>query len=105
MEYRFDFESMHVYRLAVEVALWARRTRWPGSAGKLKSEAIRACDSVVLNIAEGRMRLDAAGNNHFRIARGSAGEAMAVLDLVVLPDGPAQQQKLRRIGAMLNRLG
>ena len=104
MNDRFDFESMDVYRVALEVARWVRDTRWPSPARRLQDEAARASQSMVLNIAEGRMRGGLPGRNHMRIARGSAGEVMAVLDLVALPEAEAQQAKLRRVGAMLRKL-
>ncbi len=104
MSHHFDFENLDVYQLAVRVARWARRVKWPSDAGKLRDECIRAADSVVLNTAEGRMRGGKSGRNHYRIALGSAGEATAVLDLVDLPEGAEHQQCLRRIGAMLARL-
>ncbi len=47
----------------------------------------------------------AVRRNHLRIALGSAAETCAVLDLVALPEAPARQAELRRIGAMLRRLG
>ena len=78
--------------------------RWSSGAAHLKDQGTRAADSVVLNTAEGYTRPGRAGNNQLRIAQASAGEALAVLDLVDLPGGSAQQQKLRRIGAMLQRM-
>ncbi len=62
MEYPFDHENLDVYKLALEVA--------------------RACAALGM----------AAGRNHYRIAAGSAAEALA------------QQPKLRREGAMLRGL-
>ncbi len=104
-KYFYDFERMDVYRMAVEVALWFRSVTWPAqSRHKLRDNSIRAMDSVVMNIAEGRMREGKAGKNHIRIAHGSAGEALAVLDIVELPNAAAQQEKLRRIGVMLSRM-
>ena len=81
-----------------------RRVRWPTGTAHLKDQGTRAADSVVLNIAEGCGRGGRAGLNHFRIARGSVGEALAVLDLVDLEEGPEQQALLRRIGAMLHKM-
>ena len=65
---------------------------------------MRAADSIVLNIAEGcgRGRRTGAGKNHFRIARGSAGEVLAAMQLVRADD--ALQNDLKRIGAMLSGL-
>ena len=97
----FDHEGFDCYRLAVRVARWMRKTRFPRGDADLRRQAVRAADSVVLNIAEGLSRRNDAAKNHFRIALGSAGETCAVLDLVDLPDGDTQQHNLRRIGAML----
>ena len=102
--YEFSHESYDAYRLAVDVARWVRKTRWPAGSPHLRDQAMRAADSVVLNIAEGFGRAGAAGRNHFRIARGSAAEVCAVLDLVELEEGPAKQQLLRRVGATLTRM-
>ena len=104
-KYFDDFERMDVYRLAVEVARWYRSVDWADqSRHKLRDNSIRAMDSVVMNISEGRMRGGKAGKNHYRIAHGSAGEALAVLDIVDLPGGTEQQEKLRRVGVMLSRM-
>lgn len=104
MAYDFTFEQMDVYRLALSVARWMRRAPWPAGTAHLKDQGTRAADSTVLNIAEGCSRGGKPGRNHFRIAQGSAGEALAVLDLVDLPAGTDQQQLLRRVGAMLHRM-
>ncbi|MBM4368505.1 MAG: hypothetical protein FJ102_19980, partial [Deltaproteobacteria bacterium] len=50
-------------------------------------------------------REGAASKQHFRIARGSAAEACAALDFCGVPGASEQQAKLRRVGAMLRRLG
>lgn len=103
-KHQFDYATLDAYRLALEVARWMRRVRWPQPNYGLRDHGTRAADSTVLNIAEGRMRGGKAGRNHFRIALGSAGEAAAVLDLVDLPDGRLNHEKLRRVGAMLHRM-
>ncbi len=102
--YHFDFERLDVYRLAVELAKWFRTAKWPTVSHKLRDQSIRAMDSCVLNIAEGRMRGGKAGKNHYRIAHASAGEALAVLHIVILPDGSRRQEQLRRVGVMLSRM-
>ena len=104
MAYDFAFENMDVYRLARGVARWMRQTTWPTGASHLRDQGTRAADSIVLNIAEGLSRGGKPGRNHFRIAQGSAGEVLAVLDLIDLPGGAEQQQLLRRVGAMLQKL-
>jgi|AACY02.8.fsa_nt_gi S23 ribosomal protein. len=100
----FDHERWDVYAVAVEVAQFTRRVRWPSGEAALADQARRASASVVLNIAEGAGRTGKARLNHYRIARGSAAEVCAVLDVVSLPDGPEMQQRCRRIGAMLTRM-
>ena len=99
----FGFETADVYQLSVHVNRRVSVLRFPAGRGHLKNQAIRASDSAVLNIAEGweRGRGDAA-RNHFRIAKGSAGEVFAVVDLI---DGPDDlKNDLRRVGAMLGKL-
>ena len=79
-------------------------TDFPRGFASLKDQALRAAQSVVMNIAEGRGRGGDAGRNHYRIALGSAAETCAALDLLGSAAGAEQQQKLRRVGAMLRRL-
>jgi len=100
----FSHEGLDVYKLATEIARWFAVTRFPRGDADLKDQGLRAARSIVLNIAEGRARGGRAEQNHYRIARGSAAECCAVLDLVAFTDAPSQQHKLRRIGAMLGRM-
>ena len=100
----FDHERMDVYSVARDVALWVNRARFPKGCADLRDQAVRASRSVVLNIAEGRARGGNAGRNHYRIALGSAAETCAAMDLAELDGGAEQQDKLRRVGAMLARL-
>jgi four helix bundle protein len=97
----FSFENLDVYKLSLSVNERVAATRWPVGRSHLKDQAIRAADSVVLNISEGcgRGRLTKAGKNHFRIALGSAGEVFAVFQM--LRTDPELQDDLRRVGAML----
>ncbi len=103
MDNGFSHERLDCYRLAVGIARWTLAQRFPPRCGELADQATRAATSIPLNIAEA-CRGGAAGKNHFRIAMGSAGELCAVLDLAELPEGPARQAELRRVGAMLRRL-
>ena len=97
----FDHERFDCYRLALGVARWLRNARFPRGDADLRRQAVRAADSVVLNIAEGTSRRNDAAKNHFRIALGSAAETCAVLDLVAIAGARERQQELRRVGAML----
>ena len=98
---KYSHETLDCYRLAVEVARWIAKL---GLSGALRDQAIRASQSVVLNIAEGCGRGGKSRQNHLRIARGSASEVCAVLDLVEHREAEAYQAKLRRIGMMLNAM-
>ena len=52
-KHRFSYESLDVYRLAVEVNRWFGRARFPRGRSALRDQGQRAIDSVVCNIAEG----------------------------------------------------
>jgi len=100
----FSFERLDVYTLSVEVNRAVSRLDWPAGRSHMKDQAIRAADSMALNVAEGaeRRRGSKAAKNHFSIAKGSAGEVFAVLDILDLD--PGSRGKLQRIGSMLSRL-
>ena len=104
VKYAFCYESLDVYRLAVDVNRWFGKVRFPRGRAHLRDQGMRASDSVVCNIAEGVSKSGDSRRNALRIALGEAGECCAVLDCVQLPDSDEQQQKLRRIGAMLHKL-
>ena len=101
-----DHEQLDVYQVALGVARWAAVQAIPVQRKHLRDQLVRAADSVVLNLAEGCGREPGsdARRNHYRIARGSAAEVSAVLDLVALPGGPERQHELRRVVAMLTKL-
>lgn len=101
----FPHENLDCYKLAVSVSRWLLTVRFPPRCSDLADQAVRASQSVVLNIAEGAGRGGPAGRNHFRIALGSAAELCAVLDLVSVEGAAERQAELRRVGAMLRRLG
>ena len=105
VDHAFDHEGLEVYRLALEVSRWLHGAPFPRGASWIRDQAQRSVGSVVLNIAEGRARNnEGARRNHYRIALGSAAEACASLDIVPIPDAALNQNKLRRVGAMLARL-
>ena len=108
MAFRFPHENLDCYKLAVEVARWFQQASFPKGRTELKQQGQEAADSLVLNIAEGsgrRRGATDAGKNHHEIAMGSASECCAVLDLVPSVTGASEQQeKLRRIGAMLSKM-
>jgi four helix bundle protein len=105
MERYFAHERLLADPLAAEVARWlVQEARFPHGAASLKDQAVRAAPSVALNVAEGRARGGDAGRNHYRVALGSAAEACAALDLMAVPGGAEQQEKLRRVGALIRGL-
>ena len=111
MVFRFPHENLDCYKLAVEVARWFQQASFANVRTRrteLKQQGQEAADSTVLNIAEGsgrRRGATDAGKNHHEIAMGSASECCAVLDLVPSVTGASEQQeKLRRIGAMLSKM-
>jgi four helix bundle protein len=105
-----DFERLDVYRLACEFQSLAFRVAAP--AGTVcRNELERASLSIVLNIAEGAGRRSAAEKARFYvIARGSATESAALLDVLALnrristSDARAGRAQLIRIVHMLSRL-
>ena len=100
----FDHEQLLAYQLAAEVARWVHHdAKFPAGTASLKDQTARAAWSMTLNLAEGRAVGGSAGRHHYRVALGSAAETCAAL--VALPDAAARQAELRRVGAMLRRLG
>ena len=100
--YFFPHEKLDCYVCARDVATWLDGiSNWPAGKANLKDQAIRAADSVTLNIAEGTCRSKKSRAHHYRIAQGSAAELCACLDRLDLEGKEEQQDKLRRIGAML----
>ena len=105
-----DFERLDVYRLACEFQSLAFRVA--ARAGAVcRNELERASLSIVLNIAEGAGRRSAAEKARFYvIARGSATESAALLDVLALnrristSDARAGRAQLIRIVHMLSRL-
>src|SRR6185369_16492466 len=81
----FGFERLDVYRTSVEfLALaWQLGEALPRGQSALGDQLRRAALSVPLNIAEGTGRVgDADVSRHRAIARGSAMECAAILDVL-----------------------
>ena len=101
--HRFD-----AYRLAL--AFRAHVVRWlPLKRAELSDQLDRASLSVALNIAEGAGRSTPRDQaRHYAIARGSAFECLAVLDLLELeavrPNGSDAHTVLVRLMAVLTAL-
>jgi four helix bundle protein len=104
-------ERLDVYRVALELheALTASLPR--RCSRELRDQLARASTSVVLNIAEGAGRTAIADKRRFyEMAKGSAAEAAAVLDLIRLAGGGDAPNRYRarrlaiRVVQMLTRL-
>jgi len=104
MKHSLSHENLDAYQVALGVARWIRSTSFPPGDSALRDQANRSACSLVLNLAEGAHSQGGNRAKHFRIARGSAAETCAVLDLVNLPGGAQRQAELRRVVAMLSRL-
>ena len=77
-----DADRLEVYRLAREFDLFAARVLPRRGCAWLQDQLQRASSSVALNIAEGAGRFARLEKAHFYlIARGSAMECAAVLDI------------------------
>ena len=108
-----SFQKLDAYRCAIQfVALTVEvQTAIPRGHGDLRDQLRRAAISVPLNIAEGSGRSsDADAARHFAIARGSAMECAAILDVLrtlgMLQEQPHQQAigLLARLVAMLTKM-
>jgi len=79
---RLDAERLDVYRVALEFQTAADEIAFPSRFRDLRDQLLRASTSIVLNIAEGAGRQTAADKARFyAIARGSAMECAAILDI------------------------
>jgi len=106
-----DCERLDCYRVAVEFQTLAARLVSNRRVGALREQLDRASVSIALNIAEGAGRWFARDKaNFFTIARGSATECAAALDLLLarglvsLADHRHGRDRLVRIVQMLTRL-
>ena len=107
-----DAEKLDCYRLAVEFQALTARLVPRRHQAVLRDQLDRASVSIVLNIAEGAGRVSPADKRHFyAMARGSATECAAVIDLLwarglVDPTLRSRARSLLvRIVQMLTRLG
>ncbi len=108
-----SFQKLDVYRCAIKFVTLAVQIAAPLRRGhaELRDQLRRAALSVPLNIAEGAGRVsEADAARHFAIARGSAMECAAVLDVICalgLLEEPRYRQAtevLARVVAMLTKL-
>jgi four helix bundle protein len=108
-----DHEKLDVYRCSLEFLGIALRLagRLPRGHGPLVDQLRRAATAIPLNIAEGTGKVSAADRaNFYAIARGSAMECGALVDVLRLlgtSDGRelvASKDLLLRIVAMLSKM-
>jgi four helix bundle protein len=99
-------ERLDVYRVAVEFQGTAARIGVGRRVGAhLRDQLERASVAIVLNVAEGAGRQTLRDKAHFfTIARGSATECGAILDLLEAADHRHGRGQLIRIAQMLTRL-
>ena len=91
-----DHERLDVYRCAIEFLRIAFQIveRIPRGHGALADQLRRAATSIVLNIAEAAGKASAKERAHFHaIARGSAMECGAILDVVRLMEVAPEQTR------------
>ena len=101
-----DFERLDVYRRAIEfLALAVRVTgHMPRGQADLRDQLRRASTSIPLNIAEASGKTGAADRARFHaIARGSALECAAILDVLQLL-GAAELSDVEQGKLLLSRV-
>lgn len=108
---QLSHEKLHVYDVAVELACFVRTLEVRRGEGSLLSQLRRAADSVGLNIAEASLRSGRDRQALFIVARGSAAECAAALDILGRTGAIDQAQRWRgreyvaQLIAMLTALG
>ena len=108
-----SFQRLDVYRCAVEFVAVALQiaAEIPRGHAELKEQLRRASVSVPLNVAEGAGRASPRdASRHYAIARGSAIECAAILDIALVLQATSDEQHrkavelLGRLVSMLTRM-
>ena len=106
-----NHERLDVYRCAIQFAALALplATKMPSGYRELADQLRRAVISIPLNIAEGTGKVSARDKaNFYAIARGSAMECAAILDVMHLvkpiENLPAAKDLLHRSISMLTKI-
>ena len=109
----FGHERLDVYRVSLEFVAWAGHLA-AGLSGvhrHARDQLIRSAISIPLNIAEGNGKGAVEDRKrYFEIARGSAAESAATLDVLVALGGRAKgdvhegKELLTRVVAMLTKM-
>ena len=108
----FGFQKLDVYRLAVEFlrAAMPLSERMPRDYASLGDHLRRAALSISLNIAEGSGKFNRDAKRFYAVARGSALECAAIIDVLKLMEFQPQTDMthlhhlLDRIVAMLTKM-
>jgi four helix bundle protein len=109
----FDHKKLDVYRVALEFVAWAFKLaeRLSGANRHARDQLLRSSQSVPQNIAEGNGKRSIADRQRFfEIARGSALESAASVDILVvcgalsLDEANEGKRILHRIVSMLSRM-
>jgi len=82
----FDHEKLDVYRLSIEFVAWASNqvADLSGKNRHPRDQLLRSSQSIPQNIAEGNgKRQGPERRRYFEIARGSAMESAATIDVLV----------------------
>ena len=107
----FNFHRLDVYGCAITFLKLALPLgeRVPPGYHSLKDQLRRAAVSIPLNIAEGSGRFDNDARRYFLIARGSALECAAILDVLAALGADTEDvakalEVLHRVVAMLTKM-
>ena len=109
----FDHEKLDVYRVALVFVGWAFGVclRLKGVNRHVRDQLLRASQSIPQNIAEGNGKRSTADRRRFfEIARGSAQECAATVDILTVCraiselEATAGKELLHRLVSMLTRM-
>ena len=109
----FDHEKLDVYRVALEFVSWSFNMckQLSGANRHARDQLLRSSQSIPQNIAEGNGKRSVPDRQRFfEIARGSALESAASLDILVacrtisMEEADAGKRVLHRIVSMLTRM-
>ena len=109
----FDHEKLDVYRISLEFVAWSYNicSTLNGMNRHARDQLLRASQSIPLNIAEGNgRRIGPDRKRFFTIARGSAFECAAIIDVLYVSNAIKEKEAifakklLHRIVSMLTRL-
>ena len=95
---------MIVLNLATDAAVLAHHLTEGLPSRGIVDQLRRAADSVVLNLAESRTRLDGNGKKHLKIAHGSCQEAKAAVELLSRT-GRMEAEGAGTLWKLLDRVG